>query len=120
MAIGPSSGRFDDLPALGTGDRLKGVAEGVPSPGFDLDERHQLPPTHHEVDLDAPDAPPVRDQHPALGFQIVDRLQLAGQSFPVPRIFPSLWITSYPGAHGRQRTPGEPFHITDFTHAGTK
>lgn len=119
MAVGPGPGRFDDLPSLGTCYCLKGVPERVPSPGFDLDERHQLPATYHQVDLDSPDAPPVRDQHPALGFQVIDRLQLAGQSFPVPRIFPGLWITSYPGAHGDETTRSLSADITQLTHDGT-
>src|SRR5947207_1649328 len=88
VAIHPRARGLHQLPPLGAGHRLERASERRTAPRLDLDEGDEVPLPRNEIDLLVANPEPVRQDVPAAGQQILDRLFLAGQAALVAVVGP--------------------------------
>src|SRR2546421_9773324 len=111
MPIPPPPCALPHLPPLGSCHRLERAPERRPTPRFDLDEGDEVPLPHDEIDLLVPHAEPVRQDVPAAGQQILDRLFLASESALVAGV-----RVPRPGGRACGRGPPQPSGLRGGPH----
>src|SRR2546427_4619062 len=115
MPIHPYPCGLHQLPPLGARHRLERAAERRPAPRLDLDEGNEVPLPRNEIDLLVPHSEPVRQDVPAAGQQVLDRLFLSGESPLVAALRPPAPACAHPRRPTPKTTAPPPGNPTNFT-----
>src|SRR5438874_5505628 len=113
VTVHPHPRRFHYLAPLGTRYRLERTPECRAAAGFDLEERNQMTSPGDHVQLDAADPKPMRDDLPASGLEVTDRLLLAGEPPLMPRVAPIRRIAMNAAGHAQEGSAPRSSDITE-------
>ena len=102
MAVHPDPRRLHDFPPLGTGHCLEWTPKCCAPPSLDLNKGDQTTAPSDQVQFDAADAKPVRDDFPASRLEVPDRLFLPVETPLVPRVRPIRWIAMNAARHAQE------------------